>query len=96
MTKNELIGCIAEKSGLAKKNSAGALNAIVDAITTALVEGDKVQLTGFGAFEVKERPERKDYSIAFYLWYTEKEKSEDVYISKTMIANERKKWDSIL
>ena len=58
MTKNELIGCIAEKSGLAKKDSESALNAIVDSITAALVEGDKVQLTGFGAFEVKERPER--------------------------------------
>lgn len=58
MTKNELIGCIAEKSGLAKKDSESALNAIVDSITAALVEGDKVQLAGFGAFEVKERPER--------------------------------------
>lgn len=58
MTKNELIGCIAEKSGLAKKDSESALNAIVDSITAALVEGDKVQLTGFGVFEVKERPER--------------------------------------
>ncbi len=57
MTKNELIGCIAEKTGLAKKDSESALNAIVDSITAALVEDDKVQLTGFGAFEVKERPE---------------------------------------
>lgn len=42
MTKNELIGCIAEKSGLAKKDSESALNAIVASITAALVEGNRL------------------------------------------------------
>ena len=58
MNKTELIGMIAEKSGLSKKDSEKSLNAALDAITEALVAGDKVQLVGFGAFEVKSRAAR--------------------------------------
>ena len=58
MNKTELIGAIAEKSGLSKKDSEKALAAAIDSITDALVAGDKVQLVGFGVFDVKERAER--------------------------------------
>ena len=58
MNKTELINAIAERSGLTKKDAEKALGATVDAITAALAAGDKVQLTGFGSFEVKERAAR--------------------------------------
>ena len=58
MNKTELIAAVAEKSGLSKKDSEKAVNAAFDAITAALVAGDKVQLVGFGTFEVKERAAR--------------------------------------
>lgn len=58
MNKTELINAIAERSGLAKKDAEKALGATIDAITAALAAGDKVQLTGFGSFEVKERAAR--------------------------------------
>ena len=59
MTKADLITKIAEKSELSKKDSEKALNAVIAAVTDALVEGDKVQLTGFGTFEARERAARK-------------------------------------
>lgn len=58
MTKTELISEISQKTALSKKDSESALNSIIDTISSALVNGDKVQLTGFGVFEVKERAER--------------------------------------
>ena len=58
MNKAELVAAVAEKAGLSKKDSEKAINAAFDAITGALVAGEKVQLVGFGAFEVKERGER--------------------------------------
>ena len=58
MNKNELIAAVAEKAGLSKKDTEAAVNAVVDVIAAALAEGDKVQLVGFGAFEVKTRAER--------------------------------------
>ena len=58
MNKAELIAAVAEKSGLSRKDSEKAVNAAFDTITETLVAGDKVQLVGFGAFEVKERGER--------------------------------------
>ena len=58
MNKAELINAAAEKAGLSKKNTEKAVAAALDAITEALVKGEKVQLVGFGAFEVKERGER--------------------------------------
>ena len=58
MNKAELVAAVAEKTALSKKDSEKAINAAFDAITAALVAGEKVQLVGFGAFEVKERGER--------------------------------------
>lgn len=58
MNKAELIAAVAEKAGLSKKDSEKAINAAFDSITEALAAGDKVQLVGFGAFEVKERGAR--------------------------------------
>ena len=58
MNKTELIAAAAERSGLTKKDTEKALNAAIDAITAALVAGDKVQVSGFGIFEVKEREAR--------------------------------------
>jgi DNA-binding protein HU-beta len=59
VNKADLISVMAEKSGLTKKDSEKALNAFVDAVQQALVEGDRVQLVGFGTFEVRERSARK-------------------------------------
>ena len=58
MNKAELISVVAEKTGFTKKDSDLAVNAALDAITEALVAGEKVQLVGFGTFEVKERAAR--------------------------------------
>ena len=58
MNKAELINATAEKAGLSKKDAEAALNAALDVITASLTEGEKIQLVGFGAFEVKERAER--------------------------------------
>ena len=54
MNKAELVAAVAEKTALSKKDSEKAVNAAFEAITAALVGGDKVQLVGFGAFETKE------------------------------------------
>ena len=58
MNKSELVASIAERSGLSRKDSEKALNATFDAITDALEAGEKVQLVGFGVFDVKERAAR--------------------------------------
>lgn len=58
MNKTELIAAIAEKAELTKKDSDAAVNAIFETISAALACGDKVQLAGFGTFEVRERPAR--------------------------------------
>lgn len=58
MNKTELIAAVAEKTGLERKESEQAVNAVFDAITEALAAGEKVSLLGFGAFEVKERAAR--------------------------------------
>lgn len=58
MNKADLVAAVAEKAGISKKDGEKAVNAAFDAITEALVAGDKVQLVGFGAFETKERSAR--------------------------------------
>ena len=58
MNKTELIAIAAENAGLTKKDTERVLNAAIDAITAALVKGEKVQLSGFGTFETKEREAR--------------------------------------
>ena len=58
MNKTELIAIAAENAGLTKKDTERVLNAAIDAITAALVKGEKVQLSGFGTFETKDREAR--------------------------------------
>ena len=58
MNKTELIAAMAEKSELTKKDAGAALGAFTAAVEDALKAGDKVQLVGFGTFEVKERAAR--------------------------------------
>ena len=58
MTKADLVAAVAEKTGMTKKDSETAISAIIDSITEALKAGEKVQLVGFGTFEVRQRAER--------------------------------------
>ena len=58
MNKQELISYTAEKTGFSKKDTEATLNAALETITKALQETEKVQLVGFGSFEVKERAAR--------------------------------------
>ena len=58
MNKVELVAAIAEQAGISKKDSEAALKAFVDIVGNALKDGDKVQLVGFGTFEVSERASR--------------------------------------
>ena len=58
MNKAELINAVAEKAALSKKDTDPAVNAALEAITGALSDGEKVQLVGFGSFEVKKREAR--------------------------------------
>ena len=58
MNKTELIAAVAEKADLSKKDAEAAITATVDAIAEALTQGEKVQLVGFGSFEVKTRAAR--------------------------------------
>ncbi|MEI7024559.1 HU family DNA-binding protein [Paenibacillus sp. y28] len=59
MNKTELINKVAELTELSKKDVTKAVDAVFDAISEALQNGDKVQLVGFGNFEVRERSARK-------------------------------------
>ncbi|KIV73561.1 DNA-binding protein HBsu [Bacillus mycoides] len=58
MNKTELIKVVAEKAELTQKDAATATQAVLDAITNALANEEKVQILGFGAFEVRERSAR--------------------------------------
>ena len=58
MNKTELIAAAAESAGLTKKDTERVLNAALDAITASLIQGEKVQLSGFGTFEIKDREAR--------------------------------------
>ena len=59
MNKAELVDAIASKTGSSKKAAEAALNATIEAISASLKKGDKVQLVGFGSFDVKKRSARK-------------------------------------
>ena len=59
MNKVELIGSVAEKTGLTKKDSEKAVKAAFESIEKALASGERVQLIGFGTFEVRKRKARK-------------------------------------
>jgi len=58
MNKSELIAALAEKTELSKKDAEKALNAFVEVTSGSLAKGEKVQLIGFGTFDVKKRPAR--------------------------------------
>ena len=58
MNKNELISAVAEAAGISKKDATAAVAATFDKISEALTQGEKVQLAGFGSFEIRERSER--------------------------------------
>ncbi len=62
MTKMDLIAKVAEKTEFTKKDADIAVAAVLDSISEALSEGDKVSLVGFGTFEVKERAARKGHN----------------------------------
>ena len=59
MTKTEFAAALAEKTGLSKKDAAGAVDAVLDLIGDTLAKGDKLTIIGFGTFEVRERAERE-------------------------------------
>lgn len=59
MNKAELIAKVAEKAELSKKDADKAVSALIESVQEALKAGDKVQLVGFGSFEVRERAARK-------------------------------------
>ena len=58
MNKTELISVTAQNAGIARKDAERIINAAIDAITASLVKGQKVQLSGFGTFEIKDREAR--------------------------------------
>ena len=58
MNKTELIAAVAEKAGMTKKDAERVVNATIETITESLVKGEKVQVSGFGIFEVKSREAR--------------------------------------
>ena len=59
MNKTELIAAVAEKAEISKKDAEKAVKAFTDVVSEELVNGGKIQLVGFGAFEVSERPARE-------------------------------------
>ena len=63
MNKTELVSAVAEKAELSKKDAEKALKAFVDVVSEELVKGEKVQVVGFGTFEVTERKEREGRNL---------------------------------
>ena len=59
MNKTELVEMVSKKTGMTKKDSENAVAAVLDGITDSIAKGEKVQLVGFGTFEVRERKERE-------------------------------------
>ena len=59
MNKTEFIAAIAEEAGLSKTDAAKAVKAFTDVVVEEMKKGDKIQLVGFGSFEVSKRPERQ-------------------------------------
>ncbi|MDO4489909.1 MAG: HU family DNA-binding protein [Lachnospiraceae bacterium] len=59
MNKTELVAAIADKAGISRKDSEAALKAFIDTVTEELKKGEKVQLVGFGTFEISERAARE-------------------------------------
>lgn len=59
MNKSDLVAVVAEKMGATKRDAEANLNSVIEAITESLVKGEKIQLVGFGSFEVRKRAARK-------------------------------------
>src|SRR4051812_2622698 len=59
MNKTELVKAVSEQAELTQKDAAKAVDALIDTISNTLAEGEKIQLIGFGTFEVRERSARK-------------------------------------
>ena len=59
MNKTELVAAVAEPAGLSRKDAEAAVKAFTDVVADALKNGDKIQLVGFGTFEVSERAARE-------------------------------------
>ena len=59
MNKTELVAAIAEKTGLSKKDAESAVKAFTEVVSEELKKGEKIQMVGFGTFEVAERPARE-------------------------------------
>ena len=59
MNKTELVAAVAEQAGLSRKDAEAAVKAFTDVVADALKNGDKIQLVGFGTFEVSERAARE-------------------------------------
>lgn len=59
MNKSELVELVAEKAGMSKKDSEKAVKAVLESIADGLAQGDRVQLVGFGTFEVRSRKARE-------------------------------------
>lgn len=64
MNKTELVAAIAKKTELSKKDAEKALKAFTDVVAEELKKGEKIQLVGFGTFEVSKRPERQGINPA--------------------------------
>ena len=62
MNKNELVSAVADAADISKKDADAAITALVDVITEALKEGEKVQLVGFGTFELRKRSARTGHN----------------------------------
>lgn len=58
MTKSELVGVVADSANLTKKEAEAAIDATFDTISDALAKKDKIQISGFGSFQTKDRAER--------------------------------------
>ena len=64
MNKTELVAAVAEQADISKKDAEKVLKAFVDVVTEEMKKGEKVQLVGFGTFEVSKRPERQGINPA--------------------------------
>ncbi len=62
MKKSDFVALVAEKAGLSKKDAEAAVNAYTESVISALKDGEKVQIIGFGTFEAKQRPERDGFN----------------------------------
>ncbi len=62
MNKTDLVNSVAEKAEFSKKDADKAVTAVIESITEALVDGDKVQLVGFGTFEVRDRAAKQGHN----------------------------------